>query len=100
MKEHAKAKREEESDHNRSRSTSTALPQTVRTWFNTQNGKKTESWTGCVIVLAIAEERKKYIRNRRGELASNATHCNTEGVGGTEELAVAKSRIDQTRTST
>jgi len=52
---------------------------------------------GCVVVLAIAEERKKYIR---GELASNATRCSTEGVGGTEELAVAKSRVDQTRTNT
>ena len=52
---------------------------------------------GCVVVLAITEERKKYIR---GELASNATCCNTEGVGGTEELAVAKSRVDQTQTNT
>jgi len=48
---------------------------------------------GCVVVLAITEERKKYIR---GELVSNATWCNMEGVGGTEELAVAKSRVDQT----
>ena len=29
--------------------------------------------TGCVVALAIAEERKKYIGNRKGELASNAT---------------------------
>jgi hypothetical protein len=41
--------------------------------------------TGCVVVLAIIEERKKYIGNRRGELVSNATCCNTEGVGGIEQ---------------
>jgi hypothetical protein len=88
---------EKRRDHNRSRSTSMVLPRTARTWFNRKQNAGIVM-TGCVVVLAIAEGRKKYIR---GELASNATRCNTEGVGGTEELVlVAKSRVDQTRTNT